>query len=121
MERKILVEVTEEEYQKIKDGIFEKELQKNITKVKEVPVIMDNRFKFSIGDKVNIANYDGTKQEGKVVGVSLTTRPPFEIVKTDEMVSIYIIEYNEDGFTYISQFRENDITLISKENTDESK
>lgn len=53
MERKLLVEVTEEEYEKIKNGILEEE-PKVVTEIKEVqvvknrevPVLNNKQFKF---------------------------------------------------------------------------
>lgn len=134
MERKILVEVTEEEYEKIKDGIFEKEPEV-ITEIKEVkvveekivPVVKDKQFKFGLGKEVsfglaNVSDSHSKEYKGTIVGFLLTSiLLSGEIAK--ELVPLYQIKYWEyewKQFNYV-WLEEKDITLISKENADESK
>lgn len=125
MDRKILVEVTEEEYEKIKDGIFEKEPEV-ITEIREVPTVMDKHFKCGFGRKVSFKSYSGnTKYEGTVVGFILTTRLPNN-TETKELTPLYQIEYYDEhfGMKSMAWLEERYVTLIpndTKENTNESK
>lgn len=134
MDRKILVEVTEEEYQKIKDGIFEQE-PKVVTEIKEVqviknrevPVIKDKQFKFGLGREVsfgllNIGDSKSKEYKGTIVGFLLTSIL-LSGKTAEELVPLYQIKYweyelNQFNFVWLE---EKDFTLISKENTDESK
>lgn len=141
MERKILVEVTEEEYEKIKNGILEEE-PKVVTEIKEVPVekekeklvLMDKKAKFSINDRASFTETNFSdeivKREGKIVGITFTTRPPifYKEEKRDEEEKptiLYLIEYcvsdSDCSYMSLSYVEEKNITLISKENTNESK
>lgn len=131
MERKLLVEVTEEEYEKIKDGIFEKE-QEVITEIKEVkvveekivPVVKDKQFKFGLGKEVGFIfqNDNGKKYKGTIIGFLLTTILPNNEIKK-ELTALYQIKYWDDIYNCVNfaWLEEEYITSNSKENTDESK
>ena len=127
MERKLLVEVTEEEYQKIKDGILEEE-PKVVTEIKEVqvvknrevPVINTKQFKFGLDRKVSFIMPYGKHQkceyEGTIVGFVLTKYPPL-MSSADEqkkLVPLYQIkffdkDYEFDNFIWLE---EKDVTPL---------
>ena len=107
MERKILIEVTEEEYEKIKAGMLDKEPE-TIVEIKETPIIKDIKFKFNEGDKVSFERIDYSsgekyKSEGTVIGFALVHRLPDNLDEyLPNLNPIYLVEYvnpnDENGF-----------------------
>ena len=105
MSRKLLIEITEQEYEKIKSGILENEKkeqkQKVIVETREIPVIMSITFKFKIGENVIFIDDIGEnnkEHKGEIVGYIITKNlPNGEIAK--ELTSIYMIQYFDDRFS----------------------
>ena len=98
MERKILIEVTEEEYEKIKAGMLDKEPE-TIVEIKETPIIKDIKFKFNEGDNVSFEEEDYSSGEkykikGTVVGFALMHRLPSNFEEyLSELNPVYIVDY----------------------------
>lgn len=123
MKRKILIEVTEEEYEKIKAGMLDKEPE-TIVEIKETPIIKDIKFKFNEGEKVlfELTNYISNKKykiECTIVGFALVHRLPSNYEEyLPNLNPIYLVEYvhpdNQNKEKWIEWVDESQMTYIPK-------
>ena len=120
MSRKLLIEVTEQEYEKIKSGILKKEIKEP----KEIPVMMGVVFKFKVGEKVVfVADYfkDNEEFKGEIVGyIATRVLPGGEIIK--ESNPVYMIQFSDDrciGEKHIAFVEEKKVKSIIDETKDQ--
>lgn len=111
----MLIEVTEEEYEKIKNGDLDK-TPDIIFENREIPVIMKVKFKYKEGETVTFKNPYSFKEEmtvkGKIAGYLVTKDlPNGKHLKT--FAPVYLISFEDSSFGSGKVFiSESDLELV---------